>query len=97
MFQNYFVFRNSITNETTNALISQTDGNGNTKKDDSAKKDDYQYVLHDGNLFKVLRVLPETENLIKEPSDKLATLDDQLSRLVKDAASKINVQKEVST
>ena len=55
--------------------------------------------MHDGNLFKVSKISPETttDNLVKEPSEKLATLDDQLSKLVKDAVSKISIQKDVST
>ena len=66
---------------------------------DNKTKDDYQYIMHDGNLFKVSKIsLAETTgNLAREPSEKLATLDDQLSKLVKDAVSKISLQKDVST
>ena len=78
-------FRNSIaSNTTTNVLESQKNG------ETTNLKDDYQYVVHDGSLFKVSKVSPEADNLIKEPSNRLATLDDQLSKLVKDAVSKIN-------
>ena len=86
--------RNLITNDSTTFSNKLTNTNDNNKT-----KDDYQYVMHDGNLFKVSKISPETttDNLVKEPSEKLATLDDQLSKLVKDAVSKISIQKDVST
>lgn len=88
--------RNLITNDTITNTITNTNVNS-----DNSKKDDYQYVMHDGNLFKVSKISPAetTGNLVKEPSEKLVTLDDQLSKLVKDAVSKLNMkmQKDVST
>lgn len=73
----------------TSTTSSPTNATKKGDKNATISNDDSSYIMHQGNLYKVVKLMTGKDQLEHIPTAKLNGLDDQLSKMVEDTAHQI--------